>query len=307
MRDEALAWFLKIQAQGEEAEVVRAFNAWCGADPAHAAAFAAIAELWSSPEIGGAALRFRKPPPARAPVNRRLVVAAAASFAAVAVLSALRAPELLVQIEADHVSGTGERSRVALSDGSLMTLDAASAVAVDFSGDRRSVRLLKGAAFFDVRADPARPFRVESAFGLVEVIGTAFEVRREGSADQITLVRGRVDVERLAAPSERRALQPGQTVEVTRSALSSPRTVDSARTVAWMEGWLSFRDRTFGEIVDRLRAYREGRIVLLGSGVAHVRVSGDYRLDQADVALRSLAAAAGATLIDLPGGIALLR
>ena len=306
---EALDWLLRLQAEGDDPEVVRAFNAWCAADPSHPAAFETVTALWGSPELHDAARRLDEQAPlaSRRGVSRRLVVAAAASFAAVAAVGALRLPDIRIRLEADHISGTGERRHVTLPDGSTMTLDAVSAVALNFADGRREVRLLEGAAFFDVRPDAARPFRVEASFGRVEVVGTAFEVRREDGADQITLARGKVMVDRIAAPSDRQALEPGQTVEVTRDAVSAPESADVARAAAWMDGWLRFRDRPLGQVVDRLRAYRSGRIVLLGDGLARTRVSGDYRLDQPDVALRSLAAAAGATLTELPGGFALLR
>jgi ferric-dicitrate binding protein FerR (iron transport regulator) len=60
-----------------------------------------------------------------------------------------------------------DQSRVWLSQGSSATFRAAE--------DGREVQL-NGVAYFEVSQDERRPFRIETAQGLVEVIGTRFEV-----------------------------------------------------------------------------------------------------------------------------------
>jgi transmembrane sensor len=103
----------------------------------------------------------RKAIPARP--RRRWIGGSIAAALALTVLGALEDWPMLLR--ADYTTGVGERRSVALADGSHVTLDSGSAIAVDLSGARRHIRLLKGAALFTVAPDRAHPFTVEAAGG----------------------------------------------------------------------------------------------------------------------------------------------
>jgi transmembrane sensor len=81
-------------------------------------------------------------------------------------------------------------------DGShLELLDPATRVVVDeVVRERVSVRLLSGRVRVDVVPRKERAFRVECGLVSVEVIGTAFELRREGERTHVSVLRGRVAV-----------------------------------------------------------------------------------------------------------------
>src|SRR5690606_37574017 len=93
----------------------------------------------------------------------------------------------------------GELKVAPLADGSVMTLNTASRVVVDFTETRRVVRLLEGESLFDVAKDASRPFLVEAGGTEVRAVGTSFTVRRLGDAPVQVLVReGVVEVSRHA-------------------------------------------------------------------------------------------------------------
>lgn len=77
---------------------------------------------------------------------------------------------------ADYVTAPGEVKTVTLADQSHVTLDADSAIAVDFSQGERHVQLRRGAGFFSVTHTGAA-FVVEAGSGETRVLGTQFEVR----------------------------------------------------------------------------------------------------------------------------------
>lgn len=207
----------------------------------------------------------------------------------------------------DHMTAVGERMSVALPDGSAMQLNSATAVALDFAGGRREVRLLEGEAFFDVRSDAAHPFRVVGHFGTVEVKGTAFAVRLEPREDQVVLERGKVEVALRQDPQERVDLHPGQMVGAGASVLSAPRVVDPAQALAWREGRIVFDDQPLADVLAELGRYRSGMVLVMDPAANGLRVSGNYRLDDVDGAIRTLADAAGVAISRLPGGIVILR
>lgn len=75
------------------------------------------------------------------------------------------------------MAGVGEMPVVTLEDGSVVQLNAASAIAVEFTEKRRVIRLLRGEAFFQVAHGADRPFTVMAGTTSVTALGTAFDVR----------------------------------------------------------------------------------------------------------------------------------
>ena len=79
--------------------------------------------------------------------------------------------------EREYRTARGERAEIVLSDGSRVTLSAASRLVVpERFDDRREVRL-EGEAYFDVKHDPLRAFIVHVGSAAAQAVGTRFAVR----------------------------------------------------------------------------------------------------------------------------------
>ncbi len=311
--DEALAWFSRLRNSTTDAETQAAFQSWLAQSPRHEQEFRSLESMWGSPAFGKAAAtvaasslpidlaavprRDQNRPSRRWPAG----IAAAVLLLAIGIW---QGPALLLHWQADYLTGTGERTTVALPDGSSMMLNTASAVAIDFQGARRSVRLLAGEAYFDVKQDPAHPFHVAGQFGDVEVKGTAFSVRRDSGRDVVVLERGLVAVSRSA---DRAELKAGQMVTASGLALSPVTTVDPESALAWREGRMLFSEQPFSQVLDELRRYYSGTVISANGSVSDHKVTGNYRLDDVEGALRTLADAVGITMHRLPGGIIIFR
>ncbi|WP_313196034.1 FecR family protein [Shinella zoogloeoides] len=310
--DEALDWFVRMRDGKPDREALEAFHAWRCQSPQHAEEFRSLEALWGSPSfvlavetLGPARNRHRQP--TRRNSLRRIGQIAAIAATLLVAAGIWQYPALMLAWQADYRTATGARSTIPLPDGSTMILNTATAVALDFEDGRRSVHLLQGEAFFDVRHDPARPFRVTGHFGEVEVKGTAFSVRTEEDADDIVLERGRVEVTCLCNAADRADLDPGEAVTATATSLSQVRTIDAGTALAWREGRISFEGQPLGHVLDELGRYYGGRIVALDSRVSRLTISGNYRLDDIEGAIRTLADAAGVGMTRIPGGIIILR
>ena len=151
------------------------------------------------------------------------------------------------------------------------------ALAGDAAGAERGARLLEGTAFFEVAPDSARPFRVAAGPATVTVVGTAFAVRYVDGRVTVTVREGVVDV-RGTVPGPAVRLRPGEQVEVTAGGIGESRTVDLTASLAWMDGWLAFEDRPLGAVLAELDRYHPG-VIVVPAGLAGVRVTGSYRLD----------------------------
>ncbi|UEM05745.1 FecR domain-containing protein [Skermanella rosea] len=308
--DAALSWFVALQDGTADPETLAAYDEWRRSDPRHGPAFDFVAGVGGMPELRSAtlaspeasALRTR---PARKP-SRSLWWASLAAASVILAAGFHRLPAMMLRWNADYLTDAGDRREVALPDGSRLLLDSASAVALDFGEGRRNVRLLQGDAFFDVVPDRARPFRVTGSFSTVEVTGTAFAVHSDGVEDAIFLEKGRIAVGGPGGAGLPLILEPGERVTATEGGLSAAVRMDPAVALAWREGRYVFHEQPLGEVIDNLRRYYAGTILVLAPRIDEELVSGNYRLDDPVGVLRSLAGVAGASLTVLPGGVVIL-
>jgi transmembrane sensor len=312
--DVALDWLLCLQAAPQDIDLRSRFEAWCRAMPSHAAAFDRVASTWDMPELAMATERLvqanataRLPQP----VHRRpgRVVSISAAIAATVLIAAgiNLYPGLMLRWQADYMTATGSKEQITLPDGSVMTLNTASAASLDFAAGRRSVKLLEGEAFFDVVPDAAHPFTVAGRFSEVKVKGTGFSVRTGPDEDLVVLEHGAIEVSRLPGRTETARLAPGEMIIATAGSLSAVRKTDTAGSLAWLQGRIVFDGQPLSQVIAEVGRYYPAPVVITSSAARKVVVSGNYRLTDPEGTIRSLATAAGATVTKVPGGILILR
>ncbi len=314
---EATEWLMLLQDEPEDGDLRRSFEAWRAASPANAAAWEELRHLsdvaavmqpayatrWAPFVASRRAGRMASPPLSRRPwIGRHWALAVASVAAACALMVA--APGLILRLEADHLTPTAEQRRIELPDGSRVTLAPASAIAVSYEAADRRVRLLSGQAFFQVRPDRDRPFRVVSRGVGATVLGTSFDVRLDSGEVTVSVEEGIVRVaaagaaagvaDDAAAPAER--LTAGQAVRVS-SAGAMARSSQAPQLVgAWRQGKLYVEGEKLGRAVDQLRRYFHGTILVTDGALAERGVTGAYDLTDPEHALRGMAQAHGATV-----------
>ncbi len=297
LMEAALNWFFLLQGEPDSHELRSRFEQWRDANPAHCRVFNKVAADWALPETDEVAHRiaaargFGNAAQAanvvefRQPKRRWIRWVGAAAAAIVVAIGVQQYPGLRVQWEADYVTIAGGREEVLLPDGSKVTLNTDTAIALDVS----------------------RPFEVTAAFSEIEVKGTAFSVRRDDNQDSVALERGHVEVRNLADPGKRADLQPGQAVVASATGISPVHATDVSVTFAWLKGQITFEDQPFGAVIHELARYYGHTIIRTDDDLDAVKVNGRYRLDNPERAIRSLAATVGATVTRLPGGVLILR
>lgn len=318
--DQALDWFIRLQGDGAGDEDRRACAAWCAADPRNAHAWALTRAMWDSPLLTGALAAAATPAAAPArpaatarpgpspmgrpmlwPMRRRVQAWAAAVLLAVGLGWAADLP---VRLQADHRTATGVQEQVMLADGSRVLLDTGSAIATDLAGTERRTRLLRGAAYFEVTPDTARPFRVEAGPAAVTVVGTAFGVRYLDGRVTVTVRHGTVDVAPLGGPPVR--LRAGEEVAVTPSGIGAGHSADLATALGWADGRLVFEDRPLGAVVAELSRYHPG-LIMVPESLATRRITGNYRLDDPARTAAALAGLVQADLVRVSDALLILR
>jgi len=306
--EEALDWFVRLQATEGDPQTIRGFRAWVESDERRAAAFEKVTEIWGAPEFLLATAKVAEK--TEFSTRRRQSHVRKAGIGIAVILVALmlsKVPDMMIRLQADYVTATGEQRSIVLPDGSIMTLDADTAVVLDFSNNERGVKLIRGEAYFDVQHDPVHPFHVTGVYERVEVKGTAFSVQTGDRADEVVLQRGAVAVMRLGQPGNQTDLAPGEAVSVTATGIQPVKQIDARSALAWLDGRIIFNDRPLGEVLAELRRYYARRIYVADAKIEQLAVSGNYRLDQPALVIQSLAVAVGASMTTLPGGIIILH
>lgn len=312
----ALHWLARINEQPEVAHSA-AFKRWLLADPRHREAYAQAQALWQKSAAPAARLAEEEHADlqryldamAKAPVpprwrRARALAVAACLVLAVGVAGGWHPGYWLQDLQADF-SSTDTIRQVTLADQSQVTLDAGSAIAVDFQQGQRHVRLLHGAAFFKV-THTGDPFVVQAAGGQVRVLGTEFEVREQAEGAQVTVRNGRVAV----TPGQGQAareLTANQQLAYAKGRAGEMARVDSDSRLAWRQGWVNYYQVPLAQVVEDLGRYYPGRIVLLDGELGQRKVSGSFPVREPLAALDSMGKVMGFSRQTVLGRLTVIR
>lgn len=317
----ALGWLSLLHDQPSAADQAR-FSRWLLADPAHAQAYAHAQVMWEISEEPAARLAAEDAAALNAllaamqpsPVSRppRSVPRWSAGLAIAACLLMMVGVGLGWQPQrwiddrgADYVSAPGQLRSVMLADRSLVTLDADSAIVVHFDNGERHVQLRRGAAFFEV-THTGEPFVVDSGRGETRVLGTRFEVRRQGEGAQVTVLSGRVGV-RANPELPQQILTAGQRTRYDASRTAAVETVDSEHQLAWRQGQLNYYRTPLADVIRDLSRYYPGRIVLLNDQLAAKTVSGSFPSHDPLAVLAALKSVVGFEQYEAFGRVIVIR
>jgi len=313
----ALAWLSLLHDRPSTGDQL-IFSQWLHADPAHAEAYARAQVIWELSEgpartladeeasaLQGYLDAMDRP---RRPQVRRWAAAlamAACLLLMISLGSGWQPQRWIDDLSADYVSAPGEIRTVTLADQSRVTLDADSAIAVDFSHGERHVQLRRGAGFFSV-THTGEPFVVEAEKGQARVLGTQFEVRLQPHGAQVTVLSGRVGVTALR-DAQQQILTAGQQVAYGEGSAQQLHAVDSEAQLAWRQGWLTYYQSTLADVVQDLRRYYPGRIVLLNDELGARKVSGSFPSRDPQAVLNSLQGVLGFEQHQVLGRLIILR
>lgn len=200
----AAAW-LAEREDGFSSAQAREFEQWRRLDPRHAAAVERLEQTCALLERLPL-VRARLPLAEETPfpvaetspaTNRRWqqprwIGGWAAAAAAICLLGWWIWPASVSVTRYSTVAGAYER--VTLPDGSIVELNANSAVEVRFTAEKRCITLAAGEAHFSVTHDTLRPFIVQAGAISVRAVGTAFNVRMAAAEVEVFVTEGKVAV-----------------------------------------------------------------------------------------------------------------
>ncbi|WP_259068784.1 FecR family protein [Mucilaginibacter sp. X4EP1] len=155
----------------------------------------------------------------------------------------------------------GVTEHVKLPDGSLITLDASTAIRYPqkFSNHKRPVFLDEGEALFEVAKDKTSPFTVYTNKFATTALGTAFNIRSYAKEHKvsISLIHGKIKVEDLHPKTilnNTNILLPHEQIVLNKLSgkLVKSSFNDEAPVIAWRSGVLTFRNASMDEVVNSI-------------------------------------------------------
>lgn len=186
----------------------------------------------------------------------------------------------------DVKTGLGEQHSAVLPDHSLVELNTQSEIRIAFTKAERRVELVRGEAFFDVAADPQRPFVVVTDLATAKAVGTRFSVYRTQTGTIVTVAEGRVLVREKQAntasavgvadqqnvvevvPGTQAEARPGRPVQM--------RQANIERTFAWRERRLVFDGEPLEAVVEEFNRYNSPPLVITDPRLRGQRISGVF-------------------------------
>ncbi len=199
---------------------------------------------------------------------------------------------LFRQLFGDAVTGLGEFKSMTLADKSRVLLDSQSAVSVQYSDSVRSITLHQGRAAFSVAKDE-RPFVVYADALAIRALGTVFQVYRKSPGfTQISVQEHAVTVLNKSQPRHHVTVSEGQQmVSYYGDIVTKPVTSGSALNLAWQKRQLIINDRPLQELLDELRRYRYGKIIVQDETIGQQRISGVFSLDDPEQIIAAVCSA----------------
>jgi transmembrane sensor len=311
MEEQAAAWVVRLHGEPSAADLER-LSQWRAQSAEHEQAFDAALAAWVSIDDHAAAapvLAMRRDALERAhrtrhrwPLQRVAAFIVLGLLAPLLVWLAMRSPP-----PENYRTSLGEQRVIVLADGTRMSLDAKSQVAVSYSRDLRAIELLAGRANFEVTKDLTRPLKVKIGERSVVALGTVFTVEREPHDLVVTLLEGKVAVSAGGSNDTPIELAPRQELTLSDDGKASVRPdIDPELALAWREGKLIFDNEPLARVVARMNNYVSTPITVQPD-LADLPISGVFKAGDVEAFIDAVKTYFAIEVIRTANGIQLKR
>jgi hypothetical protein len=193
-------------------------------------------------------------------------------------------------------SQPGTITKLVLPDGTKVSLNAGSTITYPnkFTGTNREVSLT-GEAYFEVTKNKEMPMEISAGSISLKVYGTSFNVNAypEEEFARTTLIEGSVS---LSSPmgkfngKDEFFIEPGQTVTFyTSTRKLEIGNEDPFQFMAWKDGFLVFKNTSFGSVLEQLSRRFNVEIELLDKSLSSISMDATFQNENINEILRLIA------------------
>ncbi|MBK8816131.1 MAG: FecR family protein [Methylococcaceae bacterium] len=291
---QAAHWRAQLSSDLATEQHRRAFAEWLAANPEHKAAWDKIDSFWlaldnvsaSDVDLAEIPALAHVKPKYQKPVSKRFyrpVFGLAASILVIAVIST----KPFSFYFSDYRTETGQQRQIVLADGSEIFMNTQTALSVNYATQQRKIYLHAGEAYFKVVPDRQRPFIVETDMGQTRALGTAFDVKLQADETVVTVFEHAVKITTVNGKTLEK-LPAGERAVFSEDDLKTEQKIDIVRAESWRKQRMVFQNRALTDVVAELERYRTGRILILGSSIKNLRLTGVFGTENTDIALRTI-------------------
>lgn len=174
----------------------------------------------------------------------------------------------------------GKKSIITLPDGSTVWLNSGSKLSYPskFAENERIIQL-DGQAFFDVKKDSLKPFRVNSSGLVTTALGTSFDINSYNDFNDdisISLVTGKIVVKNESLKSNDVVLPGEQLVYSVKKQRSRIKMFDSKEVLSWKERRLYFKNASLQEVMVRLERWYGVKVSLKNNPGENWKLNGEF-------------------------------
>ncbi|HFK2919216.1 TPA: FecR domain-containing protein [Stenotrophomonas maltophilia] len=285
----ASAWVARLEAPDCTADERATFEDWLAENPAHVTAWVQAERLFqrgqalaADPWLRTAAARAARP-------SRRQRWPAMAAAAGICLAIGIG---WMVAVDGNptplrYANDSLHPRQQTLADGSVVTLDAGTALDARFGWRHRALVLERGRVQLQV-APSSKALQLRAGGSTIRDIGTTFQVERlRDGRVEVALLEGAVEV---SSGSAQHTLAPGQQLQVSPSGRIEPGPALSSNAAAegWLHGRLVFDGTPLSIVVERMNRYSRTPLVIADPQIADLAVSGTFRAGEAQELLAAL-------------------
>lgn len=284
---QAIEWMVLLRSGEATDNDFREYERWRYSDASHDAACAQIeTTLGKIQSLTHTMPRENVRQTLLAPSSRRKFLQNTLGIAAVAVVGGLVVNQKypLPYLLSDIHTNTAQRRRIELGDGSILDMNARTALNIAFNDNLRNVTLRTGGFIANVVND-VRPFSVHTEMGRILAGEARFNVRRESDGIHLAVLDSVVKVTNLRGENQR--VEAGHGLWFNHDTLM-PIAISPTAETAWTQGRLEVQDTSLSSVIDSLRNYSPA-VIRLDPAIAGLRVSGNFPLDDVPYTLDALA------------------
>ncbi len=272
LTEEAASWFLRMQQSDGNDTEQKAFEAWLSQSSAHRVEYQQYARLWHNLDY-----LERKP-------QKKFSAAVAGLLVSVFLFGAV---QWLSHIEDVIVTAIGEREQIVLADGTTIDINTDTKLRLALYGFTRKATVEHGEALFKIGSERFRTFEVHAGNGVIQHIGTEFNVTRENDKTTVAVLEGAVEI-RLENRYQIAIVHGGQQISYTEQSLLHPLPTDTETVAAWRKNRLIFRNTPLNEVVRQINRYHTRPVKLGEPQFNDLTVSGEFNAEDRDGLIQAL-------------------
>lgn len=289
---QATEWYVRLQADDVTEQEITEFQTWLQTSQQHQKAWKCLEQFGLSldslkhPLLKQALLSIDQKAPSRNLFPTKSITYIIMLGGSIVTIIAMQPQQLWQQWQADYKTQIGEQKSIQLADGSQIILNTDTVVNVNYNHKQRQIELIKGEIHLEVAKDPQhRPFSVSNRDGLIQDIGTTFNIRQYDKHTVLAVSEGEVLV--TATKSQNKAhVHAEQQVLFNQYQIQNIKAIDSKYST-WKNGMLSVYKMPLNEFLTELNRYSRDQLSY-DKSVSKFEVSGVFPLKEYQKVLDSL-------------------